>query len=143
MPSATAQATKPATATEAKAVDPAHAAIGGLAMNALIATNLNIGLAVELLNAKKEQLPVVMTVMRQTEGTVGVTVRQLEEFRTRAKLSKDDDTYLARVLEGLKGVESQARCFQKAVTQKDEKQMEEFQGHRAKVAGLIKELSKD
>jgi hypothetical protein len=122
--------------------DPAAAAIGGLAVNALVATNLNIGLAVELLNAKNEQLPVVLTVMQQTESTVGVTVKQLEDYRAKVRLPKDAAEYLERVLGGLKGVEAQARSFQKAVKEKDQKLMDEFQGHRAQVAEVIKGLTK-
>jgi hypothetical protein len=133
----------PAPAPAEKTPDPAAAAIGGLAVNTLIATNLNIGLAVELLNARKEQLPVVMTVMQQTEKTVGVTIRQLEDYRARVKIPGDDARYLGRILEGLKGVEAQAKSFQKAVEETDKKHMEEFQGHRTKVAGLIKDLTKD
>jgi len=114
--------------------------IGGLSMNTLLATNMNVGLAAELHTANPGSGKTVIQAVGQTETTVTNSVKLLETWRASAQLKNDDAEYIDNILKALRLVSNQAAALRKWVENEDRNALTEYMDQRAQVASLIKKM---
>jgi hypothetical protein len=115
-------------------------AIGGLAMNLLISTNLNVGLAAEFRTANAK---VSIDVLTMTENTLNVNLKQLAAYGQKAQLAKHHRRYLDLCVDGLKAVVAQSEALRKAIASGDSQAIDQYNAQRQKVQKIIQEIKEN
>ena len=114
--------------------------IGGLTANVLTSSNMNIGLAMELLKTKALDAKFVQAIMKQTGAQASVCITQLEAFSKKTKLTKEDRKFLNLLLDGLKGVVGQTAAAREMLQKGDKSFVEKYNKHRKDTMAIIKRI---
>ena len=96
--------TTPAVMSKPQREDPAKVFIGALAAQSLIATNTNVGLAVELCDFQIGNPKIIIDVMKQTVRSVDTSVKFLEDYTKKVKLTKEDAELMTGLLDAFRSV---------------------------------------